>query len=120
MADNFIASAFQDAIAANHASDMLGDKKVGTIRKAVDFVADTAGDALNVATLGASRRVANVFADKDKKLDYKGLKQAKKDAREAEDDLDIRERAERLAARGSPPSPSQDGPEDDDAGMDGL
>lgn len=105
MADNFLASAFQDAIAANHAADMLDEKKVGTIRKAVDFVADTAGDALNVATLGASRRVANVFADKEKKLDYNGLKAAKRDARKADDDLDIRERAERLASRGVPAAP---------------
>lgn len=105
MADNFLATAFQDAIAANHAADMLDEKKVGTIRKAVDFVAGTAGDALNVATLGVSRRVANVFSDKEKRLDYKGLKQAKRDARESDGDLDIRERAERLAARDVPAAP---------------
>ena len=114
MAENLLASAYKSAVAANHASDVLDDKKVGTIRKAVDFVADTAGDALNVATLGASRRIANAFASEDKKLDYKGLKAAKREFAERGEDggpMSIQARADALLGAADPEPEPDAGPD---------
>lgn len=96
-----IVSMQKSAIAANHASDMLDEKKTGIISKTVDFVTDTAGDVANIATFGVSRRVTNavtgVVGKEDKHLDYKALKSAKKEAKAEGSTMTIKERAQALA-----------------------
>ena len=76
----------ENAIAANNAHraneamadarDAANGKTHGTLYNIGEAVGDTIADTFNVATFGLSRKVGNVFDDKDSKLGYKSLKRA--------------------------------------------
>ena len=85
-----IVDAERDAIAANNADDVnkannvINDAKQGKFEGTglIANIEDSIGDTMNMATFGASRKLTNVFAKKENKLDYKGLKQAKSNSEE--------------------------------------
>lgn len=85
---NTLKGAFKDAAAANdahraneamkEAQDAANGKVHGGLYNAVENATDLIADTANLATLGLSRRLGNVFDDKDSKIDYKELKAEKK------------------------------------------
>lgn len=82
-----VTSVVKDAMAANNAhaanenlqdaKDAANGKVHGVLYRAGEELGDTVADTVNIATLGLSRRVGNVFDDKASKIDYKALKDAK-------------------------------------------
>ena len=82
-----VTSVVKDAMAANNAhaanenlqdaKDAANGKVHGVLYRAGEELGDKVADTVNIATLGLSRRVGNVFDDKASKIDYKALKDAK-------------------------------------------
>ena len=83
-----VAGVFKNISAANRAHEIneeardvqnaANGKIRGNIAKTFDDIGDRAIDVANYLTFGAARRVGNLFDDKESRIDYKALKQAKK------------------------------------------
>lgn len=81
--------------ALQDAKDAKEGKVHGTIYNTVETIGDTVMDVANVATFGVARRVGNLIDDKDSKIDYKSLKEAKK-SKNINDGSSIQDRAKLL------------------------
>ena len=87
--DTSIFNPVKNAIAANmaHAAneDRLDAKDAkegdahGAIYRAFETAGDIAADTVNIATLGVYRKLANHFDDAESKINYSGMKVAKKE-----------------------------------------
>ena len=93
------AMAANDAHAANEELQDLKDAAQGkahsALYRAVESTGDFIGDIANVVSAGGYRAVGNIFDDKESKVDYKGLKEARKDG-DITSDSSVGERAEYL------------------------
>ena len=82
-----VSQPFKNAIAANRAHELNEERKDlidvqngkvhGTLYRAGDAIGDAVADTLNVATLGVSRKIGNIFDDKENKLTEPNDKVAK-------------------------------------------
>ena len=87
---NLCTDRVKSALAANNAhraNEAMADARDaargethGTIYNVVEAAGDLVADTVNVATLGMSRRITNIFDDDDSKLDYKSFKKANLDS----------------------------------------
>lgn len=97
-----ITGIYKDAIAANKADDIneanmiASDASQGVLHNTgiIHDIGDGVEDALNVATMGLSRRVTNVFTHE---IDYKALKAEKKAAKSEGVVLSVKDRTAALS-----------------------
>ena len=97
-----VTGAYKDAMAANKADDIYAADEIATDARSgklhntgvIHDIGDGIEDGINVATIGVSRKITNVFTHE---IDYKALKVAKKEAKHNDKVLTIKDRTAALS-----------------------